>query len=884
MPGRRYPRPGQRLAPRLLAEVLQDALPAEFAQQGGEEYARLCDLDETAWNRFDADACKVLADKVVHVLGRAARQPAPFTSLQLPPMPDGMSLVDLELESRTFNCLVAVGIEDRPQDLGRMTIEGVLSLRGFWSKCLVDLLTSIEYATDHPETRREPRRRRVSGIRNRETFGRYPRRGYRMAPDVLRDILSAPIPGREISNPVVLGLNLCDLDENVSRDLTDSERSLLGRIIIARVNVSSHKRAVRERKLPTPPKGMRLQDLALENRTYNCLAREGLAGHFEDIGKYSIGDLLALKAFGAKCLLDLLSSLETAMARSESLDAELTQEAVALGRLPEASLVHFSDPRLGAMLRSIDSEADTLGDMAARIIRRRVDPPDPAALARQISEIRCRIDELSQMNLGTELAEIFSLPSQPRDRAIISEYYGWDGGGGRTLEELGKQHDLSRERIRQVCMRTAKRHSHANVFAPALDKALEFVGSIVPVATRDMEQEFETAGLKGLFLAPETLRQAAEFLSRDGEFGTVAIGDVELVVDARTAHLPKTISQIARRIALATGIATVSDVVRQIEDRQVARVEPELIRAVLEALTSFQWLDDERTWFHLESGSQYGLPNMMEKVFSVCPRIDVSRLRSSLERHRRSGRRVPPSRVLLAFCEQRPGILVEGRTVAAESPRSPKETLSGVEAEMVQVLQEHGPVLERGSFEEHCQARGMNRFSFNATLMSSPVIAQLGRSVYGLVGTIVSRKKVRSLSAKRSSSSAPRVLRGFGTLADGRIYLYYRLSKAAISGGVTTVPAGLRDRLQGSFMIRTPDEVESGKLVARGGCAWGLGPALRNQRACPGDHMVLLLDMEQESAHVYLGERDLLDTLIESLSLQVAETWKLESLAAAVEG
>ena len=883
MPGRRYPRSGQRLAPRLLAEVLQDALPVELATQGGARFVRLCDLDETAWDRFDAETCKTFATEIVQAVGRAARQPAPFMALQLPPLPDEMTLANLELESRTFNCLVAAGIEDRPQDLGQMTIEGALGLRGFWSKCLVDLLTSIEYATDHPEVRRKHPTCRVAGGRNRETFGRYPRRGYRLAPVVLREILDGPVPGHEIGNPAVRGLNLCDLDEKVSQDLSDDELSQLGRAIIARVNVCSNKRTVKERKVPTPPKGMRLQDLALENRTYNCLAREGLAGQFEDIGEYTIGDLFALKAFGAKCLLDLLSSLETTMARSDSLDSELTREAKALEQMPEASLVHFSDPRLGEKLRGIDKEADTLGDLARRIIRRRVDPPDPAALTKQIFEIRRRIQELSQQDLGVELAEVFSPGPHPRDREIISEYYGWDGDGGRTLEELGQQYGLSRERIRQVCMRAAKRYSRSKVFAPALDRALEFVGSQVPIATRDLKHEFEAAGLQGLFLAPETILQAARFLSRDGEFSTVAIGDIELVVDARTAHLPKKISQIARRTALGSGIATITDVVRQIEDQQLARVDLALVRAVLEALHNFQWLDENRTWFHLESGAQYGLPNMMEKVFAVCPRIDVSRLRLALARHRRSGRKLPPSRVLLAFCGQRPGIVVDGRNLVAEPPPSLDETLSGVETKMVRILQEHGPILERGAFEEHCLAEGMNRFSFNATLMASPVIAQLGRSVYGLVGTSASPQKIRSLAAKRSSSTAARVLRGFGIFADGRIYLSYRLSKAAISGGVTTVPAGLKQRVEGSYRICTADGVESGKLVARGGCAWGLGPALRNQHAHPGDHMVLLLDSDREAAHVYLGEPDLLDTLIESLSLQVAETWNAESLAAATE-
>ncbi len=880
MPGRRYPRPGHRLAPRLLAELLQDTLPTEYAGQGVPEFVRLSDLDERAWDRFGPDGCTALADRIVRAVGRAARQPGPLSTLRLPPLPDGMSLVSLELESRTFNCLAAAGIGDRPQDLGCMTVEGVLGLRGFWSKCLVDLLTAIEYATDHPDSRAKPKSRRISGAPDRQTFGRYPRRGYRLAPAALRDILEVPVPGREVSNPSIRGLNLCDLDERISQTLDDRDLSLLGRAIIARVNGSSHHRSLKERKFPAPPKGLRLQDLALENRTYNCLLREGLASRFEAIGNYTIGDLLALKAFGAKCLLDLLSSLETAVARSQSLDAGLTRQAEALGAVPEVSQIHFSDPRLGAALRSVDHQAETLADLAQRVVHRRVDPPNPAATARQLAEIRGRIQQMSRMDLGEELAEVFAPTSQARDRQIISEYYGWDGGGGRTLEELGNRHGLSRERIRQVCLHAAKRHRHSRVFAPVLDKALQFIQSHLPIATSDLRCRFEAADAKGLFLDPKTILQAAEFLSRDGNFCTVNIGDVELVVDAQSAHLPKKIAQVARRLALTSGIATVSDVIQQVETCQSSRAEPSLVWAVLEAMAGFQWLAHGKNWFHLESGSQYGLPNMMDKVFSVCPRIDISRLRAALGRHRRSGRKLPPSRVLVDFCRQRSAVRVQGRMVLADSPPLPADTLSGVEAVMIRVLQEHGPIMERGLLEEHCMAEGMNRFSFNATLMSSPVIAQFGRSVYGLVGTTVNRRKVQCLAARRSARAASRVLRGFGTLADGRIYLLYQLSKAAIAGGVTTVPSGLKHRLGGNFRIWTADGVESGTLVTRGGCAWGLGPALRGQNARPGDHMVLLVDLQQQSARVYLGERDLLDTLIESLSLQVAETWKSEDLAA----
>ena len=43
----------------------------------------------------------------------------------------------------------------------------------------------------------------------------------------------------------------------------------LAELIVSRVNVSGCSRVVRERRLPKPPKGMRLEDLGLENRTFN---------------------------------------------------------------------------------------------------------------------------------------------------------------------------------------------------------------------------------------------------------------------------------------------------------------------------------------------------------------------------------------------------------------------------------------------------------------------------------------------------------------------------------------------------------------------------------------------------------------------------------------
>jgi hypothetical protein len=421
----RYPRRGQRLAPATLRELLEVEVPAEYLPGPSDAGLLLCDLDESAWDRFGEETCVELALEVVRAVGRAARMPMPIGDRRLPPIPQGMKLADLDLEVRTVNCLVSAGIHERPQDLRAITIEGILGLRGFWVKCLVDLLTSLEYATDHPEARRELRTKATILIQGPRVSCRYPRSGHRLAPATLREILSDPIPGGLVRGTPLEGKRLCDLNEEVWNQSTPEVIAELADLVVTRVNVSGYNRAMQKRRLPKPPKGTRLEDLRLENRTYNCLRREGFGKRPEDLGKRSVGD------------------------------EKLTAEAEALGSMPETRAIHFSDPRLGGLLRATDTEANTVAELVNHILKRRLDPPDPLRLYEQVCEVRRRVEELAVRNLEGELIEIFSPVASDRDRQIVAEYYGWDGGGGHTLEELGAKYGLSRERIRQVFGRSS---------------------------------------------------------------------------------------------------------------------------------------------------------------------------------------------------------------------------------------------------------------------------------------------------------------------------------------------------------------------------------------------------------------------------------------------
>jgi len=856
----RYPRRGHRIAPATLRELLGVPAPPSLVRgKEGLEGLRLCNLDETAWEKFSEGECRALAAEVVRALGLAARRPLRIGDRRLPPIPDGLTLAELDLEVRTANCLSAAGLDQRPQDLRTLTVEGVLGLKGFWVKSLVDLLTSLEYATDHPEARKPLRADAAVSIKRVDSGRRYPRPGHRLAPQTLKEVLLQRLPPRLVRGTPLRSARLCDLDETAWDHLPGETISRLAGLVVSRAASVAQNPAILRRPLPKLPRGVKLEDLCLENRTHNCLARQGFAAQPGALGKLCVGDLMAIRAFGSKCLVDLLTSLETRAAREGDLDTRLTREAEALGALPRVRDVPFTDPRLGPALRRVDSESDTLGEMVQRIVKRRLDPPDAGLVRRQIVELRERIEQLARLPLEEELIRVFAPSASVRDRRIITEYYGWDGKGPRTLDQLGREHRLSRERIRQVCARAVQRRRDDRVFAPVLDRALEFIEKRLPCTPEKLQAALAEEGISACGLPIESIRQAAEFLARDPRFVLADVGNARLAVRGGQADLPRRIVRAAKRVATSQGAARVADVIADLSGQVSQKVESDLVRETLQARKDFAWLDPRRNWVRLATLPRHGLPNIIAKALSVAERIGVARLRTAVARYRRTGSKLPPAAVLLEFCRQMPGVRVEGKTVVADPPPDWGKVLTGAERVMVEVLTRHGPVMERTALEEHCVQRGINRFSFNAAVMCSPVIEQHDRGIYALLGHKVDRRTLKTLLSRRDAAPPSRVLKAFGRTEDGQSYLAYRLSRAAISGGVITVPAAMKRQVRGKFIIRTDEGHQEGTLVAKRGCGWGLGPALRGRHARQGDHLLLLVDTQRREARLQLGDESILD-------------------------
>ena len=444
------------------------------------------------------------------------------------------------------------------------------------------------------------------------------------------------------------------------------------------------------------------------------------------------------------------------------------------------------------------------------------------------------------MTLEQELIEVFASTSSQRNREILIGYYGWEDGRQHTLTEIGAQFGITRERVRQVCAKTTKRLTPPiTIRAPAMDRALALVAERLPVAAVQIEAHLAAEGLTRIGLSIESLMVGAKLLGRPVGFRIVKITDGPSPSDSRLVIRPDQLDAVLAAIDQAKkevyfhGLATVKQIAQAISKPPLVISQggggcEQLVRQTLMLMDGFCWLDEPAGWFRLLGIEKHGLPKAIDKVLAVAGAVTAAQLRAAPGRNRRLWKELPPEGVLLGFCRQMAGVRVEGGRIISDPPRDWKNALTGVEAKLVETLLAHGPVMERGAMEDLCVADGMNRFSFHAFISWSPVITPHGHSLYGLLGTEVTPQQVEELRAQRRANRVNhRVLDRHGRTDDGRVWLSYRLSKAASTYAVITVPAALKKVVRGRFQLLSPQGRPVGHLATKDGRAWGLGAFLR---------------------------------------------------------
>lgn len=686
----------------------------------------------------------------------------------------------------------------------------------------------------------------------------YPRPGFPIAPLTLKEVLDVPVPKLPYKKALPEGLRFCDLDETAWKHLGPRACKKLATMILERVRAAIHHLPpeIRARKLPAVFGNLRVEELELEFRTHNCLKKAGLRGS-ERLCEKTIGEISGLRGFGAKCLVDLLTSLESLASVSldrgtagTDLGRQITKEATKLRRMRLGRSIHRSDPRLGQLIRSIDGRAKTVWELADKIAQL---PPQLTSetLLQRLKKLRRSIQRFSRKTLEEELESlIFHLSKSERNRTIIVAYFGFNGGGGSTLQALGDAFGISRARVQQICSRITRSSRGMAPFAPVLDRAIRAAARAVSGSC--IETEIETKLLergltRGRFRL-EGLERAAEIFGRTNPFASTGGRGSAMSVSQKLSGYRKSIMKVARKTVGLWGAARFEDVARQVMEETGKQIKQELLIKVLVQERDFLWLDQPGGWFWLKAVPRNRVVNRIKKILSVAGRISASELRSGLARHYRMEGFSPPRRVLLELCRQLPDYRVEGEEIIAPPSLDWRKVLGSTERLMVGVLKDNGLIMPRAKLEEICLNRGMNRATFYLHLDNSPVIAKFSPGVYGLPGTLVPPGLAEEMATRRKRFG--RRLVDYGWTQDGKIWVFYSLSDAMVTSGVFHLPSAMRNFLDGKFIIKAVDGTLCGTLVAKRGIGWGMGPFIRQYGIKEGEHLSFIFDLKKREATV----------------------------------
>ena len=852
----KYPRPGQRIAPATLAEILDVPLPPEFGYLAAGRFKKLADLDESVWQHASVKACRNLANLVLHQvkqnLTRVKGKPLP--QLLQPILPS-----DLDIEVRTFNCLKRRFRQDLCS-LNKLSICDLMPQANFGVHTLVDLLVSLESVAANPKPFDQLELEIVSAAdpdpipaselpsEFRVELSRFPRKGHRIAPRTLAHILDVPVQNWRIG-----GVKLLDLDESVWEKFEPETCRKLAAKVICRVK--QFRSALRGRfgrtRLPMPRTKGKPAVLQLQQRTFNCLNAAGMLHEPELLAKTTFSELFAMPNFGDTCLVDLLCALESQLGSSHRTSQEVIVAAQRLAKLKEVATIRPNDPRLGLMIQSLGVPGENLKQIAEEIARSITCPSPPHLCARRLDEILVKIRASRQLRLEDELGELLSFEPRPRNRELAAAYFGWAGKGTHTLEEVGSWYGMTRERVRQITQRLVETLKAKRPYLPVLDRVLQAIADEIPCSVGRIESMLAERNLSRAGFRFGGVISAAEMTDRCCPFVIEDADGMQYAVPCEQEGVAKTVLQLARKSISRWGAATIEDIAAQVSEDVNQDISTKFVKAVLCTQPGFSWLDEPSGWFWLKSTTRNALLNQIRKVIAVAPRVHISELRAGVSRpHRREGF-APPQRVLIALCAQAGGYDIEGDSVLARPPLNHREVLSDTESIIVDVLCEHGPVMRKPKLEELCLRKGLHRDSFSIHLTYSPVIARYAPGVYGLRGAQVPPGLAESMVQLRRKT---RVLADYGWLPDGRIFVSYKLSEGCLSNGIVSVPSGMRSYLQGEFKLLIADGQSAGRLAVKDNSAWGLGPFFRRRGGEPGDHFQIIFDTKQRLASVHLGE------------------------------
>ena len=426
----------------------------------------------------------------------------------------------------------------------------------------------------------------------------------------------------------------------------------------------------------------RVDELMLSVRTLNCLQSH----HCEYVGDVVClmeSQLLCLPNFGRKSLKELRNTLKH------------------LGL------------QMGCSIKGWNYET-------AEELRRELENEIHESLAIDFQPQCCS----EQQTLEDELIAIAKVVASNRNVEIITSYWGWSGNGQRTLESVGQEHGITRERVRQIVAKAEKKLKKLPLPCPKLKEAASYLENRAPEFENVLGDALASAGIADSAFQVSGVITAIRIMGVQSSIQLTRIEHLKIMISSgdTTAKNIKSLLKLVRSLSRIQGCVNIDDILERstVDNKKIRKFFVEVVNCH----SDLSWLSDDKKWLWpvpYEGMKKNRLINFIQKIFSVAQSLHISELRQGLSRHHRLVF-APPSRVLLEICRQLDFLEVKGSRVETTSGETLPSTLSWLETVLIKAFNGK-PLLSREALETNALALGMNRSSFYVMIGYSVVVA-----------------------------------------------------------------------------------------------------------------------------------------------------------------
>jgi hypothetical protein len=589
----------------------------------------------------------------------------------------------------------------------------------------------------------------------------------------------------------------------------------------------------------------------------------------------TIRELLNASSAGVAPLLDLLVALEYWGFGADygwKRQTIIARDAMAIRDALQNTGVLGDDPRLGDFIHEVVRAVSPslrrapIGEIVGWIAdhAHRPDITDDVAsalwaLVAEISSIRAQ--SVSQQIKGVVQAVV----PDSRDARILIRRHGWGGQAPATLQEVANDEGLTRERIRQICVRAHRAlASAAGVpFAPALDDSLMRLSLRTPLSASDALRLLAEAGFTDSDeITVAALLGAATLLGRTTAIQLRRSGPVQWVCvegdDLPNENNLDAVRTRAGRLTDARGATTVASLCLTLAEKDGLDLDEETVVSLLPLVAGFEWLDKQNGWFWItgRSPGRNRLLNLLRKALCVSGCLPIEDVRAAVRRSRRLKGPLPPADVLVTMCKAYPGLRTDGEMLCADPPLEYRQVLQGTELYLVELLLQMGSVARVEEMWQLAGNEGIGRVSFFMRLCDSPTIVKYARGTYGLRGMPVPAGDVWEVANKRIQR-ANSVLRDWGHLSTDVVWMLFKFSSATIRTHQLPVPAALAGEIDGDYSLSLSRQVLRGTATIEGACARGLRTLLKSGEVEAGDWALMAVDLSTRAIHVRVGDQEL---------------------------